>query len=60
MPRAASRPSSPSPGPRASTPPATRWAPLLLDRGYTVGSLTLNLTAARETVAAADPGGPGA
>jgi ribosomal protein S18 acetylase RimI-like enzyme len=31
---------------------------LLLDRGYTVGSLTLVLTASAATVAAADPGGP--
>ena len=31
---------------------------LLLARGYTLGSLTLNLTAATPTVAAADPGGP--
>ncbi|GAA4720476.1 hypothetical protein GCM10025782_17490 [Pedococcus ginsenosidimutans] len=31
---------------------------LLLGRGYTVGSLTLVLTASTATVAAADPGGP--
>ena len=31
---------------------------LLLARGYTVGSLTLVLTASTATVAAADPGGP--
>lgn len=33
---------------------------LLLERGYVVGSRTLNLTAATATVLAADPGGPGA
>ena len=31
---------------------------LLMDRGYRVGSLTLNLTAGTATIAAADPGGP--
>lgn len=31
---------------------------LLLERGYTAASLTLNLTARTDTVAAADPGGP--
>jgi N-acetylglutamate synthase len=31
---------------------------LLLERGYTADSLTLNLTARADTVAAADPGGP--
>jgi GNAT superfamily N-acetyltransferase len=31
---------------------------VLLDRGYRVGSLTMALTAATATVAAADPGGP--
>lgn len=31
---------------------------LLLGRGYTVGSLTLNLTASTEALATADPGGP--
>ncbi len=45
-------------GPEGFDPADDPLGALLLDRGYTVGSLTLNLTAARETVAAADPGGP--
>jgi ribosomal protein S18 acetylase RimI-like enzyme len=45
-------------GPRGFDPGGEALGAILLDRGYTVGSLTLNLTAARETVAAADPGGP--
>jgi ribosomal protein S18 acetylase RimI-like enzyme len=45
-------------GPQGFDPAGDPLGALLLDRGYTVGSLTLNLTAARETVAATDPGGP--
>ena len=45
-------------GPQGFDPAGDPLGALLLERGYTVGSLTLNLTAARETVAAADPGGP--
>jgi ribosomal protein S18 acetylase RimI-like enzyme len=45
-------------GPQGFDPAGDPLGALLLDRGYTVGSLTLNLTAARETVAVADPGGP--
>ena len=45
-------------GPQGFDPADDPLGALLLDLGYTVGSLTLNLTAARETVAAADPGGP--
>jgi GNAT superfamily N-acetyltransferase len=39
-------------------PADDRLGALLLERGYTAASLTLNLTARTETVAAADPGGP--
>ena len=59
MPRAACQPSSRSPAPRDSTPRSDPLGALLLGRGYTVGSLTLNMTAARETLAATDQGGPG-
>ena len=45
-------------GPEGFDPADDPLGALLLARGYRVGSLTLNLTAARETVAAADPGGP--
>jgi ribosomal protein S18 acetylase RimI-like enzyme len=45
-------------GPEGFDPGDDPLGALLLSRGYTVGSLTLNLTASRETVAAADPGGP--
>ncbi|MEO6412125.1 MAG: GNAT family N-acetyltransferase [Pedococcus sp.] len=45
-------------GPQGFDPAGDPLGALLLDRGYTVGSLTLNLTASREAVAAADPGGP--
>ncbi len=45
-------------GPQGFDPAGDPLGALLLGRGYTVGSTTLNLTAARETVAAADPGGP--
>ena len=45
-------------GPAGFDPAGDALGALLLGRGYTVGSLTLNLTAASETVAAADPGGP--
>ena len=45
-------------GPQGFDPADDPLGALLLERGYTVGSLTLNMTAARETVAAADPGGP--
>jgi N-acetylglutamate synthase len=46
-------------GPVGFDPGTDPLGALLLSRGYTVGSLTLNLTASRETVVAADPGGPG-
>ena len=46
MPRAASQRSSPSPGPQGFDPAGDPLGALLLERGYTVGSLTLNLTAA--------------
>ena len=46
-------------GPRGFDPAGDPLGALLLGRGYTAGSRTLNLTAARETIAAADPGGPG-
>jgi GNAT superfamily N-acetyltransferase len=39
-------------------PAADPLGALLVERGYTVDSLTLNLTARTDTVAAADPGGP--
>lgn len=45
-------------GPQGFEPADDSLGALLLARGYTVGSRTLNLTAARETIAAADPGGP--
>ena len=45
-------------GPQGFDPADDPLGALLLSRGYVVGSRTLNLTAARETVAAADPGGP--
>lgn len=45
-------------GPEGFDPGDDPLGALLLGRGYTVGSRTLNLTAAREPVAAADPGGP--
>ena len=45
-------------GPEGFDPADDPLGALLLARGYRVGSLTLNLTAARETVAASDPGGP--
>lgn len=45
-------------GPVGFSPADDPLGALLVDRGYTVGSRTLNLTAARDTVAAADPGGP--
>jgi GNAT superfamily N-acetyltransferase len=45
-------------GPEGFDPADDPLGALLLGRGYTVGSRTLNLTAARETIAAADPGGP--
>ena len=45
-------------GPEGFEPADDPLGALLLARGYLVGSRTLNLTAARETVAAADPGGP--
>lgn len=45
-------------GPQGFDPADDRLGALLTDRGYTVGSLTLNLTASTVTVAAADPGGP--
>jgi GNAT superfamily N-acetyltransferase len=45
-------------GPEGFEPADDPLGALLLARGYTVGSRTLNLTAARETVAANDPGGP--
>ena len=45
-------------GPEGFDPADDPLGRLLLGRGYVVGSRTLNLTAARETIAAADPGGP--
>ena len=45
-------------GPEGFDPADDPLGALLLGRGYVVGSRTLNLTAARETIAAADPGGP--
>jgi GNAT superfamily N-acetyltransferase len=45
-------------GPQGFDPAGDPLGALLLERGYAVGSRTLNLTAARETIAAADPGGP--
>ncbi len=45
-------------GPQGFDPADDPLGALLVARGYTVGSRTLNLTAPRESVAAADPGGP--
>ena len=45
-------------GPEGFHPGDDVLGALLSSRGYTVGSRTLNLTAQRETVVAADPGGP--
>jgi ribosomal protein S18 acetylase RimI-like enzyme len=45
-------------GPEGFTVADDPLGALLLARGYTVGSLTLVLTASAATVAAADPGGP--
>lgn len=45
-------------GPEGFDPADDPLGALLLGRGYLLGSRTLNLTAARETIAAADPGGP--
>ncbi|MDF2093386.1 GNAT family N-acetyltransferase [Knoellia sp. 3-2P3] len=45
-------------GPHGFDPAGDALGRVLLGRGYTVGSLTLNLTATTDTVAAADPGGP--
>jgi GNAT superfamily N-acetyltransferase len=45
-------------GPQGFDPADDALGGLLVGRGYTVGSLTLNLTAATAAVAAADPGGP--
>ena len=45
-------------GPHGLDPADDPLGALLLDRGYTVGSRTLNMTAGREPVAAAGPGGP--
>ena len=45
-------------GPVGFDPAEDPLGALLLERGYTADSLTLNLTARTETVAAADPGGP--
>ena len=45
-------------GPEGFDPADDPLGALLLARGYVSTSLTLNMTAARETVAAADPGGP--
>lgn len=45
-------------GPQGFDPADDALGALLLGRGYSVGSLTLNLTAATAAVAAADPGGP--
>jgi GNAT superfamily N-acetyltransferase len=45
-------------GPVGFDPADDPLGALLLGRGYTVSSLTLNLTAPTQVVAAADPGGP--
>ena len=45
-------------GPEGFDPSDDPLGELLVGRGYTVGSRTLNLTAATATVAEADPGGP--
>jgi GNAT superfamily N-acetyltransferase len=45
-------------GPVGFDPAGDPLGALLIERGYLVGSLTLSLTAATATVAAADPGGP--
>ncbi len=45
-------------GPEGFDPSDDPLGALLVARGYTAGSRTLNLTAARETIATADPGGP--
>jgi ribosomal protein S18 acetylase RimI-like enzyme len=45
-------------GPEGFDPAQDPLGALLLERGYTVGSLTLSLTASCRAVAAADPGGP--
>lgn len=45
-------------GPQGFDPASDPLGALLVARGYAAGSRTLNLTAARETIAAADPGGP--
>jgi N-acetylglutamate synthase len=45
-------------GPEGFRPADDMLGALLLARGYTAASLTLNLTASTATVAAADPGGP--
>lgn len=45
-------------GPTGFEPDEDPLGAVLLRRGYTVGSRTLNLTAATAAVAAADPGGP--
>jgi len=45
-------------GPQGFDPADDALGALLLSRGYTAGSLTLNLTATTAEVAAADPGGP--
>jgi N-acetylglutamate synthase len=45
-------------GPVGFEPADDPLGALVLARGYTVGGRTLNLTAQRETVVAADPGGP--
>lgn len=45
-------------GPEGFDPGDDPLGSLLVGRGYTVGSRTLNLTASREVIAAADPGGP--
>jgi GNAT superfamily N-acetyltransferase len=45
-------------GPQGFDPADDPLGALLLERGYSVGSLTLALTAPCRTVASADPGGP--
>jgi GNAT superfamily N-acetyltransferase len=45
-------------GPEGFRPAHDPLGSLLLSRGYSAASLTLNLTARTDTVAAADPGGP--
>jgi N-acetylglutamate synthase len=45
-------------GPEGFDPADDPLGAILLGRGYTVGSPTLMLTAATETIATADPGGP--